>query len=80
MPTSRSYTPGGASAATVSYTFASSLSSLVVAADRAQLEHWVGGGISGVHVVPPRAAGTGVVEVVVQTAHGPAVLHPSSLG
>jgi hypothetical protein len=56
------------------------LSSLVVAGDRAQLEHWVGGGISGVHVVPPRAAGTGVVEVVVQTAHGPAVLHPSSLG
>jgi hypothetical protein len=56
------------------------LSSLVVAGDRVALERWVGGAIPGVHVVPPGTSGTGVVEVVVQTAQGSVVLHPSSLG
>jgi len=55
------------------------LASVVVRGDGVLLEQWLGGTIDGVHVLPADGGTAGVVEVVVEQAGGPVVLHPDDL-
>ncbi|MGE0818782.1 MAG: VOC family protein [Candidatus Nanopelagicales bacterium] len=55
------------------------LGSVVVRGDAHEVGRWLGGGIDGVHVLPAGDGPAGVVEVVVEQAGGPVVLHPDDL-